>query len=106
MNEYTPKRYSMKYDDDDQITDIVVGADNTEYVVTMSGKEWRDYDWIFETFESTARRMADYTHFVYLSHKNECTHSMSLIHSSQYFIDVYHGRREMEETNLQATGSA
>ncbi len=106
MSMLKPKRYTMKYEDDDQITDFVIGADNTEYVVTMSGKEWRDYDWIFETFEPTARRMADYSHFVHLQFRDECTHSMTLIQTSQYFVDVYHGRIPMDETEIPADGRA
>ena len=96
MNTYKPKRYATKYEDHDQITDIAIGADGTEYVVTMSGKEWRDYDWIIENQEPSARRMADYTHYIYLQHQDECTHSMVLAHAANGFKELRKKRRGSE----------
>ncbi len=92
MEEYKSKRSSIKYHDEDQITDLVIGADGEEYVVTLSGKDWRQYDWILKDREPTARRMADYSHFVHLQHKDECSYAMALSFAINDFISQYEGR--------------
>lgn len=100
MSGHISKRHTTKYNDDDQVTDTIIGASGTEYVVTMSGKEWRDYDWVLEHQEPSAKRMADYTHFIYLQHADECTHSVVLAHSAACFVELRNNRKNSETENI------
>lgn len=100
MSELKSKRHAIKHGDDDMVTDSVYGADGCEYIVTMSGKEWRDYDWILEVQEDSAKRMADYSHFIYLQHKDECTHSQVLGHSATSFVEMRQKRRGTETEKI------
>lgn len=96
MTLHKSARHAIKYNDEDIITDTVFGEDNTEYVVTMKGHEWRNYDWIIENAYESALRMADFTHFVYLNNKSECTHSMTLAHGAKGFKELRQKRRGSE----------
>lgn len=110
MNELKSTRHTIKYNDNDQITDTVIGANNDEYIVTMSGKDWRNYDFVLEHQEESARRMADYSHFIHLQYKDECTHAMVLARSAATFVELRNNRRgnEIEEIDPKfgTSGSA
>lgn len=100
------KRGTIKYRNEDMVTDTVFGAHGNEYVVTASGKTWRDYDWILENFEASAQRMADYTHFVYLNNQDECTHSMVFDHAAQSLRErLEQGRPDHNETYNPKAGT-
>ncbi len=89
MENYIPKRHTTKYADDDLITDMIIGEDGDKYVVTLSGKDWRHYDQIVEIYEPTARRMADFSHFLYCRHKGECTYSEVFSFGINNYIEQY-----------------
>ena len=92
MDTYKPKRYFSVFDDDEMIEDIVVDIDGNEHVVTLSGKQWKDYDWILNRYDEIAKRIVNNSLFI---RKREQKSTLSLIlgTSISLFVEGYNERK-------------
>lgn len=92
MDTYKPKRYFAVFSDDDIVKDFVIDTKGNEHVVSLTGKQWKDYDWIFNRYEEIAKRLVDQSLFI-LSREPNCTLSIILGGSVDLFIEGYHEKK-------------